>query len=134
MTTARIFAYKGNVGVEIDEQGKFINDPFDGMQLGSVVSTDEIEISAEAKAIIYGAGREGGSFAELMLTEHADTAVAEHGRSSMCFFGPVGKVHLGADFKIGRTCTKSVLDHCTEVPNVVPQDYQEFIDSEDTAE
>lgn len=129
MATAKIFAYKGNVGVTIDmEHGKFINDPKGSGDLGCVIRTDEVEISKEAKDLIQACGREGGSFAQLMLTEHDNSIVEDKGRSSIGVLG-FGKVHLGTDFKIGRSCTKSVLEHCKEVPNVVPEDYKEFIDS-----
>ena len=127
MTTATIFAYKGNVGVEIDhENGKFLNDPNAGGQMGCVISTSEVAISKEAKDIIMACKQGGGSFSELMLTEHAD-ADPSAGKSSIGVMG-FGKIHLGTDFEIGRTCTKSVLNDCTEVPNVVPQDYMDFID------
>ena len=127
MTTAKIFAYKGNVGMTVDPEGKFINDPFADGQLGAVISTSEVEISKEAKDIIYKAGREGGSFAEFMLTEHEGPGT-EHGRSSIGVMG-IGYIHLGSDFKIGRTCTKNIVEHAKEVPNDVPQDYKDFIDS-----
>lgn len=129
MSTAKIFAYKGNIGITVDDDGKFINDPFAAGQLGAVISTNEVEISKEAKDIIRKAHRAGGSFAEFMLTEHAGGAIDAHGKSSICVPG-IGKVHLGTDFEIGRTCELSVLDDCTEVPNEVPEDYKEFIDSE----
>jgi len=130
MSTAKIFAYKGNVGVEIDhENGKFLNDPNAGGQLGCVIRTDEVEISQEAKDLIKACKQGGGSFSELMLTEHDASIHDESGRSSIGVLG-FGKVHLGTDFEIGRTCTKSVLDHCTLVPNEVPEDYKAFIDGE----
>jgi hypothetical protein len=129
MTTAKIFAYKGNVGVTVDPEGKFINDPFAEGQLGAVISTSEVEISKEAKDIIYAADREGGSFAELMLTEHEGPGL-KYGKSSIAVPG-IGYIHLGNDFKIGRTCVKNVVEDATEVPNDVPQDYKDFIDSEE---
>lgn len=127
MTTAKIFAYKGNIGINIDPEGKFLNDPFSEGQLGAVIRTDEVEISEEAKVIIRHARREGGSFAEFMLTEHDPSIHAEHGKSSIGVMG-VGYVHLGTDFKIGRTCETSALDDCIVVPNDPPQDYIDFID------
>lgn len=128
MATAKIFAYKGNLGIEIDmENGKFINDPKAGGQLGCVIRTDEVEISKEAKDLINACGRDRGSFAQLMLTKHEGIGL-ENGPSSIGVFG-FGKVHLGTNFQIGRMCTKSVLEDCKEVPNVVPEDYKEFIDS-----
>ncbi len=127
MATAKIFAYKGNVGIDVEDTGKFINDPFAEGQLGAVIATSEVEISKEAKDIIRKAKREGGSFAEFMLTKHEDQGL-QYGKSSIGVMG-LGKIHLGTDFKIGRTCTTSILDDCTEVPNQVPEDYKEFIDS-----
>lgn len=127
MSTAKFFAYKGNVGVEIDPEGKFINDPFAAGELGAVISTAEIEMSKEAKDIINAADHEGGSFAQLMLTQHEGEGL-KFGQSSIGIIG-MGKVHLGSTFKIGRTCTKSVLEHCAVVQNSVPADYMEFIDN-----
>jgi hypothetical protein len=98
-------------------------------QLGCVISTSEIQITKEAKEIISNAKREGGSFAELMLTKHEGIGADEHGKSSIGIFG-FGKVLLGKDFKIGRDCDKSVLDDCEEVEIEVPQDFKDFIDKE----
>lgn len=129
MSTAKIFAYKGNVGIVIDPIGKFLNNPFDDNQLGAVIRTDEVEISKEAKDIIRAARRQGGSFAELMLTDHeGGENIAEHGKSSIAVLG-MGYVHLGTDFCIGRMCTTSILEDCVEVPNDPPADYQNFIDT-----
>jgi hypothetical protein len=126
--TATIFAYKGNVGIIVNPEGKFINDPHAPGQLGAVISTNEVEISQEAKLIIQKAKREGGSFAEFMLTKHEGTAIQEHGKSSIGVLG-LGYIHLGKDFSIGRTCSLSALDDCTEIENNPPQDYQNFVDN-----
>lgn len=126
--TATIFAYNGNLGMTISAKGKFINDPFAPGQLGAVISTDEVEISKEAKVLIKKAKRDGGSFAELMLTKHAGDAVKAHGKSSIGVMG-MHHVHLGQDFSIGRTCSLSVLEDCTEIENNPPEDYKDFVDS-----
>ena len=126
--TATIFAYNGNLGMIINAEGKFINDPFSPGQLGAVISTNEVEISKEAKELIKKANREGGSFAELMLTTHADSSVESHGKSSIGVMG-MGYVHLGTNFSIGRTCSLSALEDCTEVENNPPEDYKAFVDS-----
>lgn len=124
MKTALIFAYKGNVGATTDiENGKFINDVNGSGQLGCVIHTSEVSITKEAKEIIKSARREGGSFAELMLTKHADGS-----GSSIGLFG-FGKHHFGTDFTIGRTCDISVLDDCEEAKIEIPEDYKKFIDS-----
>lgn len=126
--TATIFAHKGNVGMIISRKGKFINDPFVEGQLGAVIGTNEIEISKEAKALINKAKRDGGSFSELMLTKHEGVAIESHGKSSIGVMG-MGFVHLGEDFSIGRTCSLSVLEDCTEIENNPPEDYKNFIDN-----
>ncbi len=128
MTTAKFFAYKGNLACSIDPNGKFINDPTAPGQLGSVVSTTEVGMTAEAKALIKGARREGGSFAALMLTKHEGTAVEAHGKSSIGILGGF-KAHFGTDIEIGRDCDKSVLDDCQLIEMEVPEDYKQFIDS-----
>lgn len=127
MSTAKIFEYKGNVGIEIDmENGKFLNDPTEPMQLGCVIEASDVAISKEAKDIIKNARHSGGSFSELMLTKHA----GEDAGSSVGILG-FGKVHLGKNFELGRACTKSVIDDCVEIPNEVPAEYKEFIDTKE---
>lgn len=129
MPTARIFSYKGHVGVDINHAtGRFINDPNNGDQLGCVIPTSEIEISEEAKTAIRGAQREGGSFAALMLTKHQN-GDPSFGPSSIGVSG-FNKVHLDKDsLSIGRDCDLSVLDDCVVVANDVPDQYKELIDS-----
>lgn len=128
--TAKIFSYKGNLGIVIDDKGKFINDPFASGQLGCVISTEEVEISKEAKELIRNAKRDSGSFSELMLTAHTGAAIESHGKSSIGVLG-MGYVHLGSEFCIGRTCNLSVLDDCIEIENSPPKDYTSFIDSKE---
>ena len=128
MSTCQIFAYKGNLGINLDMKGKFLNEPTSPGQLGCVVSTTEVEITKEAKELIRHAKRDGGSFAPVMLTEHDKSIQAESGKSSIGILG-FGKVHMGTDFTIGRTCTLSILDDCTEAEIEVPADYKAFIDS-----
>lgn len=124
----QIFAYKGNLAATTDlVEGKFINDPKAAGQLGCVISTSEVQITKEAKELIKNARREGGSFAPLMLTKHAGSAVDVHGKSSVGLMG-AGKHHFGKDFTLGRDCDKSVLEDCEEVEIEVPADYKEFID------
>lgn len=118
----QIFEYKGNLGATTDfENGKFINDPKAPGQLGCVIDVNEIEISENAKNLIRSANREGGSFAELMLTEHGD------GGASIGLMGGV-KHHFGKNFSIGRTCSLSVLDKIISTNIEAPDDYKSFID------
>lgn len=122
----QIFAYKNNLGATTDiEGGTFINDIKGPGQLGCVVSTSEIQISAEAKELIRKASREGGSFAEIMLTKHSDDSA--HGKSSIGLMG-FRLHHFGEDFNISRNCELSVLEDCEEVVDNIPQDYKDFID------
>lgn len=124
----KIFAYKGNVGIEIPETGIFINNPKSPGQLGCVISTSEIEITKEAKNVIRKARREGGSFAELMLTKHDKSIESSYGESSIGVMG-FGNINLGNDFCISRDCNLSVLDDCTETEMDVPNDYKDFINN-----
>lgn len=121
----QIFAYKGWLGATTDlENGKFINNPKEQGQLGCVVHTSEIEISKEAKDIIREAKREGGSFAGLMLTKHADGSGASIGL--MGFW----KHNYGTEPMIGRVCDLSILDDMPETDVPVPEDYKEFVDKQ----
>ncbi len=120
----KIFAYKGNLGATTDlDKGKFLNDPKAGGQLGCVIHVDEVIISKEAKDIIRGARRTGGSFAGLMLTKHSDGSGASIG------LGGFGKHHFGTDVEIGRTCDKTILDKMPDSEVEAPQDYKDFIDN-----
>lgn len=120
----KIFEYKGNLAANTDlENGKFINNPKEGGQLGCVVHTNEIEITKAAKDLIKKARRESGSFAPLMLTKHADDS-----GSSIGLFG-FWKHNFGKDFTIGRDCDLSILEDCTEIEMEAPEDYKTFIDS-----
>lgn len=124
MKTAFIFAYKGHLGAEVDVDGKFLNSPTSPGQLGAVIDTKEVEITQEARDLIKSLGREGGSFAGLMLTKMAD------GSGSNIGILGLGKVNMGCppDLKIGRTCDKEVVDDCELVDREVPEDYRKFID------
>lgn len=122
----QIFAYKNNLGATTDiEGGTFINDIKGPGQLGCVISTSEIQISTDAKELIRKASREGGSFAEIMLTKHNDNNV--HGKSSIGLMG-FRLHHFGEDFNISRDCELSVLEDCEEVVDNIPQGYKDFID------
>ena len=119
----KIFAYKGVVGAETDmEDGKFLNDPQGGGQLGCVIDTKEIEITKEAKELIRNARREGGSFAAIMLTKHTE------GGSSIGLFGFGIHMFGGEDLCIGRTCTTSVLDDCDEVELELPEGFKTAVE------
>lgn len=120
--TAKIFSYKGHVGIDINMDGTFLNDPKGMGQLGCVISTKEVEITQDAIDIIKSAKKSGGSFAELMLTKHA-----EEGDSSIGVMG-FGKVYLGNKFEIGRTCETSILADCNLITEEAPADFKEAID------
>jgi hypothetical protein len=121
----KIFAYKGVVGAITDLQnGKFLNTPTAAGQLGCVVSTDEVQITKEAKEVIKGAPREGGSFAAIMLTKHND------GKSSISLMGFRYHAFFGKDLCIGRNCDTSILNDCEEVEIEVPSDFKNFVDGE----
>jgi len=124
MPTLKIFAYKGHVGCLIDINGKFINDPKQPGQLGCVIDVTETTINKDAKDILKRVGKEGGSFAPLMFTEH------HNGGASIGVMG-FGAVYLGTQsvIKIGRTCQTSVLDKCTLVEEEAPKEFKDFIDS-----
>ncbi len=120
--TAKIFAYKGTLAAEIDmKNGKFLNNP--KKEMGCVINTKDIAITPQAVALIKRAGRQGGSFAEIMLTKHADGS-----GSSIGLMGS-GKVSFGHMFSIGRDCDTSVLNDCFICELEIPDDYQKHIDS-----
>lgn len=119
----QIFAYKGNLGATTDlENGKFINKPLDPGQLGCVISTKEASITTEAKELLKRARREGGSFAEIMLTRHSDGS-----GTSIGFLG-FRKHNFGKDFCVSRDCDLSVLDDIEVIEEAAPEDYRSFID------
>lgn len=126
----KIFAYKGHVGAVTDlENGKFMNNIESSGEMGCVISTTEVQITNDAKEIIKTAKREGGSFAEMMLTKH--TNVEEFGKSSIGLLG-FGYHLLGKEFKIGRDCDLSVLDDCEVVGNdIIPEEFKKFLDTEE---
>lgn len=121
--TASIFAYKEHLGATTDlKNGKFLNDPTSSGQLGCVISSKEVQITPEAKKLLKQSRREGGSFAEVMLTKHSDGS-----GSSIGIIG-FGKHYLGSKVSIGRDCDISVLDDAEEVEFPVPDDFKNFID------
>lgn len=125
---AQIFAYKGNLGATTDpENGKFLNKPLEEGQLGCVISTKEVMITAEAKELLKKARREGGSFAEIMLIKHNDGS-----GSSVGLLG-FRKHHFGQDFCISRDCDLSVLDDIEIVETEAPEGYRQFIDKRTTS-
>jgi len=121
----QIFAYRGVIGALTDlNEGKFINDPKSEGQLGCVIHTSEIDITKEAKELIKNAPREGGSFAPIMLTKHADGS-----GSSIGLMGFWKHAFAGEDLCIGRDCKTEVLEDCTEVEMEVPVDFKQFVDA-----
>ena len=122
-----IFAHNGHVGAETNvEKGKFINDPTAQGQLGCVIHSDEVKITPEAKEIMKSNyDREGGSFAGVMLTVHADGS-----GSSLGLMGS-GKHYLGEKITYGRDCEISVVDDFTVEEFETPEDFKEFINSKD---
>lgn len=117
--TLTFFAHDGVVGAVADlEDGIFANDIHGKGQLGIVVLVEHCAISEEAKAILKGSKREGGSFASLMLTEHND------GKASVGLLG-FGKYLV--EPVIGRLCQLSVLEKITVIPNNPPRDFIEFV-------
>lgn len=122
---SKIFEYKGYLAAETDlNNGVFINKPLEPGQLGCVIDTKNVDITKAAKELIKKAKREGGSFADIMLTKHND------GGSSIGLLGG-WKHNFGTleNFCISRDCDLSVLDNCNEVKMDAPQDFREFIDS-----
>jgi len=130
--TVEIFAHKGYVGADINMKGKFINDPKGKTQLGCVIDTAYVKISPEAVRIIKTAKREGGSFAELMLSKHSSEADPKFGKSSIGICG-FGKVMIGKEkqIMIGRDCDFSVLHDCSIEEFEAPQDFKDYVDELD---
>jgi hypothetical protein len=124
----KIFFYKDVLGAETDiENGKFLNDPKGGGQLGVVVPVEEIDITPAAVEALKNAKREGGSFAPVMLTKHSDQSES---KASIGLFGFGKHLFTGEDLCIGRTCDKSILELCNVADFELPEDFKEYIDSE----
>lgn len=126
----KIFSHNGIIGAETDiENGKFINDVRGQGQMGCVISTDECVITTEAREILRGAPREGGSFAPIMLTKH-EGAPAEHGDASIGLFGFGKHIFAEGDICIGRTCSKEILD-LIEVDDEmeIPEDFKKAVEA-----
>lgn len=126
----KMFAYKGNIGAESDiENGKFINNPKGGGQLGIVIDIKEVEITQEVVDILKSASRDGGSFASIMLTKHSDEAVGTGGSVASIGLMGFGKHFFPkSEIAIGRTCDKEILDLCTISEIETPQDFKDFVD------
>lgn len=125
----QIFTFNGHLGATSDlDNGVFINDPKRPGQLGVVASTSEVQITKEAKELIKGAKREGGSFAPIMLTKHSETAIKEHGKSSIGLMGFI-KHYFGDSnqITISRDCDLEVLNDCEEIEMEAPEDFKGFI-------
>ncbi|MFA5207415.1 MAG: hypothetical protein WC428_02045 [Candidatus Paceibacterota bacterium] len=121
----KIFTYKGVIGAETDlDNGKFLNSPKDGGQLGCVIDTKEIDITKEAKELIKSAPKEGGSFAPIMLTKHSDGS-----GSSVGLMGFWKHLFAGDELCIGRTCETSVLDDCNEIEIEIPEEFKKVVDA-----
>lgn len=126
--TLKLFAYKGYLAADIDiKNGTFMNDIHGASQLGCVIDTDHVIITPEAKAILDGAGREGGSFANIMLTRSK-----ENSSIGVLGFGKVLLQSPGKPVLVSRDCDKTILQQCSVVDFPVPQDFIEFIDSEES--
>lgn len=127
----RVFVYGGFIGIDMDieklgaKDGEqvvafpegLLNRPFDKGQLGFVVSPKDVIVSKEAKQCICDAGREGGSFAEIMVDE-----------SSFAWMGGIKTFFpVSGDnaFKLGRLCEPEFL-YVGEVE--VPESFKSFID------
>ena len=125
--TLQLFAYKGHLGSMADmDNGSFLNDLSNGQQLGVVVHSRDVEMTSEAKDVLRQARREGGSFAAIMLTAHAD------GSGSSLGVGGFGHMHFGPEeIAIGRDCDLSVLDDCETNDEIeVPQDFKDLVEQE----
>ena len=124
----KIFTFEGHLGAETDlRDGKFLNDPMAAGQLGCVISTSEIQITQEAIDLIKKAPREGGSFAEIMLTPKHDGAIVDKNEKSAIGLMGFGKMYFGTGFKISRDCDTDILNDCEIVEMEVPDDFKEFI-------
>jgi hypothetical protein len=108
--TLVIFSHGKIIGATTDiANGTFINDPKNPLQLGCAVDVKHVIITAEAKALIKGCVRSGGSFGLLMLTEHADPS-GEFVEASVSVFGKWIHMFDTSGPLLGRDCDLSVLD------------------------
>lgn len=119
----KVFAYKGVLGAIVSPGGKFLNDPRAEGQLGCVIDSRDVEITPEAKRLLRQAPRQGGSFASIMLTRHADGSGSSLG---LLGFGYV--MYHGEDLAIGRDCDLSVLDDMVEIEIDLPKGFRIVVD------
>jgi hypothetical protein len=122
MMKSFMFAHKGCIGVVMPAEAKFLNNPMAAGQMGSVISMDEIEITAEAKEILRNAPREGGSFSAIMLTSHND------GKGSIGVMGFGQALFAPDDINIGRDCDTAILDLVPDSTLPAPPDFIAFVD------
>ena len=122
----KFFEYKGHIGANSDlENGKFLNDPKAPGQLGVISLVENIGLPNEVKLLILKKyRREGGSFANMMLTTST---------SSNQSIGILGhNCHLitteNKDVMISHDCDLQVLDNCVIIENNPPEDFKQLID------
>lgn len=132
MATVQIFSYKNYVGALSDiENGNFINDINDGMQLGVVVKSQEIEITSLAIDAIKNVKRAPGTFAPIMVTKSDPSVVDQYGEYTIALFGFRKHAFSMDDEMISRDCDLTGLDTLTINDDIeIPQDFKEFVDEQ----
>lgn len=122
----KFFSYKGHIGANSDlENGKFLNDPKAGGQLGVVSLVENIGLPDEVKLLILKKyKREGGSFANMMLT----TATSGNQNIGILGHGCHIVTTENKDVMISRDCDLEVLDNCIIIENNPPEDFKKWID------
>lgn len=122
----QIFAYNGVVGVDINENTKFLNNPTSGSELGMVIHTKDLQITQEAKDILSNEQnfvRQGGSFASFMATMHAN---GDGG--SLAFMG-FYKPALSFPHDLGRDCDLAAINEIEVVEVPVDEGFKNYVDT-----
>lgn len=120
----KIFAYKTFIGAETDiDNGTFLNDPKKVNQLGCIVPIGELEITKEAKDLLFKAKRESGSFAQIMITR------LNGGNSNIGLMGFGKHAFDTSEPVISSDCDLTILDDIPDSIIELPKDFIAFIDS-----
>lgn len=123
--TLRFFSHNGFVGAISDlKNGTFINDINNARQLGVVVAIEHVAMPSEVKEIIRkNYMREGGSFAQTMITRGIRPNIAVFGKEFHMLSTEDGK------YIISRDCDLSLLDEVPETDNVPDPDFVLYIEN-----
>lgn len=125
--TMFVFAHRNHIGIQIEPDTPFINDPTEPGQMGVVVALADVAMTESAKDLLRSAKREPGSFAPIMLTKHNDPIKFGPGSIGVLTKRPI-VLFQPEDILIGRDCDTSVLDDITVLKGDIPQGFKDGVD------